>query len=109
MKSEKRYLTKELQNYISYGGNLDEFISELTDFQREQEEKGFCNIQIDFDAGYNNLSIVTQGQRLETDKEYAARLKKEDLAAQKYKNQKEKKREKIIAQAKKLGMEFKNE
>jgi hypothetical protein len=68
--------------------------------------KGYSDITLNIIGAYESSDIGLMGERLETDREYAARLKREQKSALLAKDRREKQKLKLIEQAKKLGMKF---
>jgi hypothetical protein len=97
------YLRKEISVYtnLDYGdfdGNIDDIIERL------QKYKDDGAISINIEKDYESLSFYLIKKRLETDKEYWARIKREErdrVVKEKYKKVQEKERKKLYLELKK--------
>ena len=76
--------TKEIREWIDLDLHctLEELIEELIEIKEEYTEKGLGDLTLDFDAGYNSISVALLGTRLETEYEYMSRTKREDKIKQ---------------------------
>jgi hypothetical protein len=106
------HLRKEIPIWIGldyeecFGGNIDDIINRLQKFK----EDGVISINVKVD--YDSTSFYLVKKRLETDKEYRARVKREEqdrMAQEKYKKQQEAEDKKLKTQRKKLYLELKKE
>lgn len=74
----------------------------------QMEDDGIEYIEFDFDSGYNNCEITEYSTRLETDEEYQKRIKKEKENNHKKAIANAKKKQKIIIEARKMGLTVSN-
>lgn len=80
-------------------GSIDKLIKYLQNLKMDYI--GSKNLHLDFDAGYNNISVSIKGTRLETDEELSQRLASEEAIRMRREEAARKKREKL---EKKVGI-----
>ena len=93
MASVEKFQWKRVSvNFFSIGniwdGTIDETIGRLQTMKSELEESGFRNIEMDIEYDHEYTELLMYAERLETEKEVAQRIKKD-----------EKKFSKILAEA----------
>lgn len=68
------------RSYYELNGKLEDIIKNLTTIMLNADAGGYSNIQINWGTGYcsDDIEWSITGDRLETDKEYEARLKLEN-------------------------------
>ena len=88
------------------GADRDLAIKCITDWFDFGKSQGYSNIKLNIQGQYESADLELVGERLETDREYAARLKKEQKSAVIAEQRHEKQKQKLIEKAKKLGMKF---
>jgi hypothetical protein len=90
----KKVLTNQIygnnHSYYYFEGDMTEIIHNLTKLYVEAQAAGFSNIRISWSSGYSSDDIewCIRGDRIETDREYDARIKMEKrIAGQRKKDQ----------------------
>lgn len=77
-----------------FTGTIDEICARLKDKEVLFKEKGFENISIEIQYDYSGDYFEFWGDRIETDKEYEARLKREQKAIERQEKKLAKEKEK---------------
>lgn len=99
----------EIDENDFYSQPLDQVIEKLTLLKEAYEERGFRNLRINLDAGYNNIMIGLSGERLENDKELEARKKRHQAAKKAANARKEKQKEKELRTLQRLLKKYPDE
>ena len=94
-KIEKRWVEKEISSgFDIWCESIENWIDQLADIKREYEEKGFKEIVIRFSDMYGDgMEPGFYAKRLETNKEFEQRIKREERDSQKRKEERTKKEE----------------
>ena len=111
---ERQYIKLTLDNLEDMIGTVDEIISFLQNV-KERYGNEYINLRIEYDD-MDFYDKVIYGSRLENDKEYIQRIKKEEKAAQKEMKRhatvsakKQEKKKKLESERRALYEELKNE
>jgi hypothetical protein len=91
---KKKYVHKQIETGIYLADSLEEVIDFLKTKHEELTKEGWVNLTlIEDDCGYPSSHHILCGKRLETDKEYERRIKKERKERQKKQQAKKEKEE----------------
>lgn len=89
-----------------FDGKVSEVIAYFQALESEWVAKGYRSVTVEADAYYDYTSIDIYGERLETDKELEARLKRSKKAQEAAKARKEKQEKSDRALLKKLKAKY---
>lgn len=98
-----------LNRYIdtdAFDGPVDEVIARLQEWREFHEKEGYRNITVSVEQNYDYTEVDLYGERLETDKEEVARLKRSDAAKKAAKVRKDKKKEKELKELERLKKKY---
>ena len=105
----KKWKTERLNRYLdvdSFNGSIEEVISKLEEWKSFHEAEGYRNITIKAEQVWDSCEVDLFGERLETDKEETARLKRNAKAKAAAKKKKEKKEEKELKELERLKKKY---
>lgn len=102
-------LTHALYCPSQLSGSIKDVIRLLEDIQNEAISKGYVDISIDVNYGYDNCDFEIFGSRSETPKERERRLRKRSQSIESHKRRKDKVREKELQELKRLSTKYKTE
>jgi len=100
---EKIWKNEKLREYIDldeFSGSIDKVIGLLSSIEKRYIALGYRNIELKMEPGWDSVECDFYGQRLETDKELEARVRRSDAskkAAGVAKTNKENKEKKELA------------
>lgn len=75
-KEVRENISTKMSSFTAYDieGDIESVIRRLTDLRDQAYEKGYENVYLDLDTGYNNIDLEIIGIRKENDKERDKRL-----------------------------------
>jgi hypothetical protein len=113
MSDEKIKVTKTVRQYdifdVFEGEPIQKIIERFEYEKATYEDEDWADLRFDvaYDCGYDDynttITLVLIGERLETDKECASRIKKREAAAERRKTKKEKEKEKEVKELERLA------
>jgi len=89
-----------------FSGNIDEIIQKLQSIKEDLATRGYKNIRLNENAGYENISHSAYGKRIETDKEFERRMKNREAQKQKKLRDKDKKKDRELKELERLKKKY---
>lgn len=110
-KIKREMITEHASNWTEFDdgdlcGPIDEVIRTLQALREEYEKKGYQNIALSVDLGYEGGDVSIRGDRPENDKEYERRVKQREAAHKREKERKIKRKEKELKELARLKKKY---